>query len=177
MKFRDNVLRLIDSASLKAKSLVNDINDSFDSVDFDSSLEYMLERKNSLIEKGNNFIKDLEDAFKQIKDCMTDFSVTVAFDGDAGESLEYAVEGNELIIEVKFKDETTSRNYKTVVLIPDNCDTSKVKKTINKVTKTAVISIPKKVDNVKKTKKPTKKSSTHKPALKRDEKGRFVKTV
>jgi hypothetical protein len=176
MGLKDNFLKVIDSAALRAKSLVNDVSDSFEAVDFDSSIGYMLEQKNALIEKGNSFIKDLEDTFKQIKDCITDYSVTVPFDEEIGETLEYSVDGNKLTVEVKFNDETTSRTSKTVVVIPENCDVSKIKKTINKVTKTAVISVPKKVDTIKKAKKSVKKGDAkHKPALQRDEKGRFVK--
>ena len=145
MRFRDRMLSLIDSSAQQAKSLVDVINDTFDKIDFDSSMDFLAEKRDSLLERGNSLLKDFGELLKQVKDSFNDFSVTVPFDEELGEVLEYKVEGDKLTVEVKFEDETSSRSNKTVVVIPANCDTSKVNKTINKVTKTAVISIPKKV--------------------------------
>lgn len=149
MRFRDRMLSLIDSSAQQAKSLVDVINDTFDKIDFDSSMDFLAEKRDSLLERGNSLLKDFGELLKQVKDSFNDFSVTVPFDEELGEVLEYKVEGDKLTVEVKFEDETSSRSNKTVVVIPANCDTSKVNKTINKVTKTAVISIPKRVSEGK----------------------------
>ena len=146
MGFRDRMLSLIDSSALQAKSLVETINDTFEKIDFDSSMSFLAEKRDALMERGNSLLKEFGDLLKQVKDSLNDFSVTVPFDEELGETLEYSVEGDKLTIEVKFNDETSSRSNKTVVVIPANCDTSKVNKTINKVAKTAVISIPKKIE-------------------------------
>ena len=143
------MLSLIDSSAQQAKSLVDVINDTFDKIDFDSSMDFLAEKRDSLLERGNSLLKDFGELLKQVKDSFNDFSVTVPFDEELGEVLEYKVEGDKLTVEVKFEDETSSRSNKTVVVIPANCDTSKVNKTINKVTKTAVISIPKRVSEGK----------------------------
>lgn len=149
MRFRDRMLSLIDSSAQQAKSLDDVINDTFDKIDFDSSMDFLAEKRDSLLERGNSLLKDFGELLKQVKDSFNDFSVTVPFDEELGEVLEYKVDGDKLTVEVKFEDETSSRSNKTVVVIPANCDTSKVNKTINKVTKTAVISIPKKVSEGK----------------------------
>lgn len=149
MGLRDKMLSLIDSSALQAKNLVDTINDTFGKINFDNHLSYLAEKRDSLIERGNSLMKDFGDLLKQVKDSFTDFSVTVPFDEEAGETLEYSVEGDKLTVEVKFQDDNTVRENKTVVTIPEKCDTSKINKTLNKVTKTAVISIPKKVDNKK----------------------------
>lgn len=146
MGFRDRMLSLIDSSALQAKSLVETINDTFEKIDFDSSMSFLAEKRDALMERGNSLLKEFGDLLKQVKDSLNDFSVTVPFDEELGETLEYSVDGDKLTIEVKFNDETSSRSNKTVVVIPANCDTSKVNKTINKVAKTAVISIPKKIE-------------------------------
>ena len=143
------MLSLIDSSAQQAKNLVDVINDTFDKIDFDSSMDFLAEKRDSLLERGNSLLKDFGELLKQVKDSFNDFSVTVPFDEELGEVLEYKVDGDKLTVEVKFEDETSSRSNKTVVVIPANCDTSKVNKTINKVTKTAVISIPKKVSEGK----------------------------
>jgi hypothetical protein len=149
MGFRDRMLSLIDSSASQAKSLVDTINDTFEKINFDSSMNFLAERRDALLERGNSLLKDFGDLIKQVKDSFEDFSVTVPFDEGLGETLEYSVDGNKLTIEVKFEDETSARCNKTVVVIPANCDTSKVNKTINNVTKTAVISIPKKINEGK----------------------------
>ena len=146
MGFRDRMLSLIDSSALQAKSLVETINDTFEKIDFDSSMSFLAEKRDALMERGNSLLKEFGDLLKQVKDSLNDFSVTVPFDEELGETLEYSIEGDKLTIEVKFNDETSSRSNKTTVVIPANCDTSKVNKTINKVAKTAVISIPKKIE-------------------------------
>ena len=149
MGFRDRMLSLIDSSASQARNLVDTINDTFERIDFDSSLDFLAEKRDALLERGNSLLKDFGDLLKQVKDSFEDFSVTVPFDEEIGETLEYSVDGDKLTVEVKFEDETSARCNKTVVVIPANCDTSKVGKTINKVTKTAVISIPKKVNEGK----------------------------
>jgi hypothetical protein len=149
MGLRDRMLSLIDSSASQAKSFVDVINDTFERIDFESSLDFLAEKRDALLERGNSLLKDFGDLLKQVKDSFEDFSVTVPFDEEIGETLEYSVDGDKLTVEVKFEDETSARCNKTVVVIPANCDTSKVGKTINKVTKTAVISIPKKVNEGK----------------------------
>ena len=188
------MLSLIDSSAQQAKSLVDVINDTFDKIDFDSSMDFLAEKRDSLLERGNSLLKDFGELLKQVKDSFNDFSVTVPFDEELGEVLEYKVDGDKLTVEVKFEDETSSRSNKTVVVIPANCDTSKVNKTINKVTKTAVISIPKRVSEGKENEqaaeaapqraprpqKPPRRTAPPKPkavkvAQPRGKGGRFVK--
>jgi len=195
MGFRDRMLSLIDSSAQQAKSLVESINDTFEKIDFDSSMDFLAEKRDSLLERGNSLLKDFGELLKQVKDSFNDFSVTVPFDEELGEVLEYKVDGDKLTVEVKFENETSSRSNKTVVVIPANCDTSKVNKTINKVTKTAVISIPKRVNEGKENEqaaeaapqraprpqRPPRRTAPPKPkavkvAQPRGKGGRFVKT-
>ena len=185
MDLRSNFLCAIDRAAVRAKNLVNDLSDSIESIDFESQFDYLLERRDALLEKGNSLIKDLGDLFKQVKDCITDFSVTVPFDEASGEKYSYDIKDGNITIEVKFSDETSTRSSTTTVAIPDNCDLSKVSVSTDSKTKSLTITIPKvvekpkggdKVEKSNKAKKLAKKVETPtKPALKRDSKGRFVK--
>ena len=184
MDFRNSFLSAIDRAAIGAKNLVNDLSDSLESFDFDSQLQRLTERRDALIEKGNGLIKDLGDLLKQVKESMTDFSVTVPFDGESGETFEYKINENQLTVEVTFNDETSSRCSKTTVIIPDNCDVNKLTHKVDKATKSLTITIPKVVEKPKKEtkaekpktgKKAGKKSADVKPALTRDSRGRFVR--
>ena len=108
---------------------------------------------------------------------------------------------------MSYKDDTTTRTNKTEVKIPTNCDITKVSKTVNKLAKTATISIPKEViepteevkPNIKKARKKLKKmvvetneeekahissklaaklkQNVEKAKLQRDSCGRFVRKV
>ena len=182
--FKEKLLSLIDSSAKQATSLVNDFADSIDNFDWDSQLDYFNEKKNALIERGNSLMKDFGDLLKQVKDSFNDFSVTVPFDEAIGEKLDYSINGNKLKVAVTYEDDITSRSNETVVVIPENCDITKVKKVINTVTKTAIISIPKTVTTGNEEERPrTRRNRLNprrteaeaKPKLKRDARGRFVK--
>jgi hypothetical protein len=181
MDFRNRFLSAIDNVAEQTKALVNDISDSINSIDFNETYDYLMGRKDILMEKSNSIMKDLGDFFKQVKDSMTDFSVTVPFDEASGEKFSYSIDGDTLTVEVTFSDESQSRSNKTEVLIPENCDVSRISHVVNNVTKSLIISIPKAVEKPKdgKTTEKAKKGKkvAPKPAskLKRDSKGRFVK--
>ena len=189
MGFRDSMISLIDASALRAKCLVDTINDTFEKIEFDSSMNFLAEQRDALIERGNSLLKDFGELLKQVKDSFNDFSVTVPFDESLGEKLEYSINGNKLTVEVKFEDETSTRSNKTVVVIPANCDVNKVSKVVNTVTKTATISIPKVIapgeekekeaDAAPKTAKkrlsPRRPATAKKPKVKRAANGRFVK--
>lgn len=181
MDFRSKFLTAIDNVAAQTKALVNDISDSINSVDFDNTYDYLMGRKDALLEKSNSIMKDLGDFFKQVKESMTDFSVTVPFDEASGEKFTYSIDGDTLTVEITFNDETQSRCNKTSVLVPENCDTSRISHVVNNVTKSLTISIPKVVEKPKDEKSEEKPKKTRKVApkpaakMKRDEKGRFVK--
>ena len=96
--FRNSVLSLIDSSAQRAKNLVDIINDTFEKIDFDSSMNFLSEKRDSLIERGNSLLKEFGDLLKQVKDSFNDFSVTVPFDESIGETLNYYVDGNKLYL-------------------------------------------------------------------------------
>ena len=141
--FRDTLLSVIDSSARKARDLVNGIGDSIDNFDWNAQLDYFAEKRDSLIERSNSLLKDFGELLKQVKDSFNDFSVTVPFDESIGEKLDYTIDGNKLKVVVTYNDETSSRSNETTVIIPANCDVTKVSKTINAVAKTATIGIPK----------------------------------
>lgn len=145
--WKNTFLSLIDNGANQAKGLVESFNDVVNSFDWDSQFEYLKERRKSLIEKSNELFKDFSELMKQVKDNLADFSITVPFDESTGEELTCEIDGdnNKLNIEVNFSNETTTKNYKTTVLLPSNCDLEKLSKKVNNAEKTVTITIPKKV--------------------------------
>lgn len=156
--FKSKLLGLIDNGASQAKSLIESFNDVVDSFDMDAQIEYFNEKKNELIKRGNELFGDFAELLKQVKESLTDFSVTVPFDESIGEKISYEVKNGKLEIEVSYADETQTRSSKTSVVIPTNCDLEQVSFTSNSTLKTATVTIPKKViEPIKEDAAPTEK--------------------
>lgn len=176
--FKNRVLGLINNGVWQTKSILDNFNEIIDSFDAQEQIDYFNEKKNALMKKCNDLFSGFNELLEQVKEDLTDFSVTVPFDESIGEKIAYKVENGKLEIVVSYADETQTKNNKTVVLIPSNCDLEQMKFSTNSTKKTATISIPKKIgEHVKKceSKKTSKKRSKYDKILKRDAKGRFVR--
>ena len=190
--FRNTVLSLIDDKASMARSFIDCFNDVVNSFDMTQHLDSFNEMKRDIINRGNDLFEDFSSLMKQVKENLKDFTVTVPFNDSIGEKISYSVNDNKLIIEVKFEDSTTTRESKTSVLIPNNCDIENIMLTTDNVEKTATVTIPKIVkyngcdDNV--TSKETANESNESLATKsrknaekmygtltRDSRGRFVR--
>ena len=156
--FKSKLLGLIDNGASQAKSLIESFNDVVDSFDMDAQIEYFNEKKKELIKRGNELFGDFAELLKQVKESLTDFSVTVPFDESIGEKISYEVKDGKLEIEVSYADESQTRSSKTSVVIPANCDLEQVSFTSNSTLKTATVTIPKKViEPIKEEAAPTEK--------------------
>lgn len=156
--FKSKLLGLIDNGASQAKSFIESFNDVVDSFDMDAQIEYFNEKKKELIKRGNELFGDFAELLKQVKESLTDFSVTVPFDESIGEKISYEVKDGKLEIEVSYADESQTRNSKTSVVIPTNCDLEQISFTSNSTLKTATVTIPKKViEPVKEEAAPTEK--------------------
>lgn len=170
--FKNRLLRVIDNGASQAKTLIESFNDVIESFDLDAQIDYFNERKKELIKRGNDLFGDFADLLKQVKESITDFSVTVPFDESVGEKISYEVKDGKLEIEVSFADEYQTRSNKTSVVIPNNCDLEHISFNTNSNLKVATITIPKKVaqptkEEVTPTVKPKKtvrKKATNKVA-------------
>jgi len=156
--FKSKLLGLIDNGASQAKSLIESFNDVVDSFDMNAQIDFFNEKKKELIKRGNELFGDFAELLKQVKESLTDFSVTVPFDESIGEKISYEVKNGKLEIEVSYADESQTRNSKTSVVIPTNCDLEQVSFTSNSTLKTATVTIPKKViEPIKEEAAPTEK--------------------
>lgn len=156
--FKSKLLGLIDNGASQAKSLIESFNDVVDSFDMNAQIEYFNEKKKELIKRGNELFGDFAELLKQVKESLTDFSVTVPFDESIGEKISYEVKDGKLEIEVSYADESQTRSNKTSVVIPTNCDLEQVSFSSNSTLKTATVTIPKKViEPIKEEAAPTEK--------------------
>lgn len=141
--FKERLLGLIDNGASAAFDLIDRMNETFNSIDWDSQFENLSEMKDSLVKKGNDLLGEFNELMKQVKNGISDFEVTVPFDESLGEKLETKIEDGKLTVEVSFKDETSERTNKTTVVIPQNCDIEKMETKFNTLAKTATVVIPK----------------------------------
>lgn len=140
---KGNFLKLIESGISQAKGIADNFNELIDSIDIDAHMEYLNEQKKALIKKSNELFSDFNDMLKQVKENLTDFSVTVPFDESTGEKLSYSVKDGKLTIEVTYSDDNSTRCNSTSVLIPGNCDIDALTVSTNKIMKSVTITIPK----------------------------------
>jgi len=158
--FKERLLGLIDNGTSAALSLVDRMNETINSIDWDEQFESLNTVKDSLLKKGNDLLGEFNELMKQVKNNISDFEVTVPFDESLGEKFESKIEDGKLIVEVTFKDEHTERSNKTAVTIPQNCDIEKKTEKYNAVTKTMTVIIPKVINEPKEEVKTEKKKST-----------------
>jgi hypothetical protein len=158
--FKSKLLGLIDNGASQAKNLIESFNDVVDSFDMNAQIEYFNEKKKELIKRGNELFGDFAELLKQVKESLTDFSVTVPFDESIGEKISYEVKDGKLEIEVSYADESQTRSNKTSVVIPTNCDLEQISFTSNSTLKTATVTIPKKVIEPLEEETPTKPKKT-----------------
>lgn len=145
-RLRDTLLRIIDDGAKQAKGILGDFDEVVKSIDFDNHLEYIKERKDELIQKSQELFNEFTDFMKQVKDSLTDFSVTVPFDESIGEQISYDVteDGRKLCINVTFNGDNQTRKNTTEVIIPELCDLERLTYRVNPKLKVATITIPKK---------------------------------
>lgn len=166
--FKTKLLGLIDNSASQAKTFIENFNDVVDSFNWENQInfwndqaDYWNEKRKELVKRGNELFGDFAELLKQVKESLTDFSVTVPFDESNGEKISYEIVDGRLVIEVSYEDETCTRSSKTSVIIPSNCDLDGISLETNTASKTATVTIPKMVkepvkEEVESTKKPKK---------------------
>lgn len=154
--FKERLLGLIDDGACAAKTMIDTVNETMNSIDWDAQFNSLVDMKNSLLEKSNQLFGEFNELMKQVKNNITDFEVIVPFDETLGEKFECKVENGNLIVEVTFKNDTTERSNKTTVMIPKNCDIEKMTQKYNAVNKTMTVIIPKIIVEPKKEEEETK---------------------
>ena len=161
---KETLLSLVDVSTRQTKNIIDSMNETLNSIDWDSQIKTFNDMKDSFLKKSNEILGEFNDLLKEVKNNITDFEVIVPYDMALGEKFDYTIEGNKLIVEVTFEDENSERSNKTTVTIPQNCDTAKLKTRYNSVNKTMTVIIPKVIAETKEEPKEEKKAPAYKPA-------------
>ena len=81
--FKERLLSLIDNGASRAMDLFDTMNETINSIDWDSQFNSLNEMKDSLIKRGNELLGEFNELMKQVKNNITDFEVIVPFDESA----------------------------------------------------------------------------------------------
>lgn len=161
--------RIFDDGKDRTLSFLNDF-------DFDAAFD-------DVIERGKKLRKEINEAFKDFKESIVDFTASVPFD-EANETVKWEVNEGTLTISVKSND--GKKSSETTVTIPDECIVENAQGVIDRKNGAFVVTIPKDKDNntkaveaVNKAKNAckgifkTEKHNNVKKTYVRDSKGRF----
>ena len=115
----------------------------FDEFDTEAFSKSVIDRKNALLVQGNEWLNRLNDFFKEVKDTVTAFTVTVPFE-PGKDTINLSVTDGVLTIETEYQGKTSTRKSTNTVTLPKDCDVDRMTHTINKDKHTATVIIPKK---------------------------------
>ena len=162
---KDKLLSLVETSTAQTKSLIDSMNETIDSIDWDAQVSVFNDMKDSLLKKSKEILGEFNDLLKEVKNNLTDFEVTVPFDESLGEKFEYSIEDDKLTVKVSFEDDNVTRCNTTTVNIPQNCDIEKLSTRYNNLAKSMTVIIPKIIVEAKKEEeKPTTGFKLHKTA-------------
>ena len=169
-KFVNALSRIFDDGKDRTLSFLNDF-------DFGTMLDDMVER-------GKNLRDEINEAFKDFKESITDFTASVPFD-EANETVKWEINDDTLTISVKSND--GRKSSETTVTIPNGCVIENAQGVIDRKNGMFVVTIPKDKDNndkaveaVNRAKNAcrgifkSKKHNNVKKTYVRDSKGRFA---
>lgn len=166
---KDKLLSLVETSTAQTRSLIDSMNETIDSIDWDTQVSVFNDMKDSLLKKSKEILGEFNDLLKEVKNNLTDFEVTVPFDESLGEKFEYSIEDDKLTVKVSFEDDNVKRCNTTTVNIPQNCDIEKLSTRYNNLAKSMTVIIPKviiepSVEAKKEEEKPTTSFKLHKTA-------------
>lgn len=145
MAFKEKFLAAIDKRSSQARDLMSDFNEILDDIDWETKFDELNQVKKSLLRRGSALFDEMNDFLQEIKDSVTDFTVTIPCDTTQGEKYDYEIKENEwLVVTVSYDDGMTRKNNVTETKIPVECDIEKL--CVDIKGDSVVITIPKKVN-------------------------------
>lgn len=161
---KDKLLSLVETSTAQTKSLIESMNETIDSIDWDAQVSVFNDMKDAFLKRSKEILGEVNDLLKEVKNNLTDFEVTVPFDESLGEKFEYSIEDDKLTVKVSFEDDNVTRCNTTTVNIPQNCDIEKLTTRYNNLAKSMTVIIPKIIVEAKKEEEPTTGFKLHKTA-------------
>ena len=146
--FKKAMISLLNDGTKKTVDMMNEFNTFINDIDFDKRLDELNKVKANLVERGNKLISDFSDFLKQATDSVSDFKVTIPFDGERGERFKFKIEdGNKLVVFITYESDNETKYLQNTFTIPANCVINETMTVPDPEKKTMSIIIPKAVEN------------------------------
>ena len=146
--FKKAMISLLNDGTKKTVDMMNEFNTFINDIDFDKRLDDLNKVKTNLVERGNQLINDFSDFLKQATDSVSDFKVTLPFDGERGERFKFKIEdGNKLVVFITYESDNETKYLQNTFTIPANCVINETLTLPDPEKKTMTIIIPKAVEN------------------------------
>ena len=146
--FKKAMISLLNDGAKKTVDMMNEFNTFINDIDFDKRLDDLNKVKTNLVERGNQLINDFSDFLKQATDSVSDFKVTLPFDGERGERFKFKIEdGNKLVVFITYESDNETKYLQNTFTIPANCVINETLTLPDPEKKTMTIIIPKAVEN------------------------------
>ena len=146
--FKKAMISLLNDGTKKTVDMMNEFNTFINDIDFDKRLDELNKVKANLVERGNKLISDFSDFLKQATDSVSDFKVTIPFDGERGERFKFKIEdGNKLVVFITYESDNETKYLQNTFTIPANCVINETMTVPDPEKKTISIIIPKAVEN------------------------------
>ena len=146
--FKKAMISLLNDGTKKTVDMMNEFNTFINDIDFDKRLDDLNKVKTNLVERGNQLINDFSDFLKQATDSVSDFKVTIPFDGERGERFKFKIEdGNKLVVFITYESDNETKYLQNTFTIPANCVINETMTVPDPEKKTMSIIIPKAVEN------------------------------
>ena len=146
--FKKAMISLLNDGTKKTVDMMNEFNTFINDIDFDKRLDELNKVKANLVERGNKLISDFSDFLKQATDSVSDFKVTIPFDGERGERFKFKIEdGNKLVVFITYESDNETKYLQNTFTIPANCVINETLTLPDPEKKTMSIIIPKAVEN------------------------------
>lgn len=145
--FKKAMISLLNDGTKKTVDMMNEFNTFINDIDFDKRLDELNKVKTNLVERGNKLISDFSDFLKQATDSVSDFKVTIPYDGERGERFKFKFEeGNKLVVFVTYESDNETKYLQNTFTIPANCVINETMTVLDPESKTMSIIIPKSVE-------------------------------
>lgn len=147
--FTKKVLALVERQADQAKRLIDAANGAIETFDLAAEIAYLKERKETILAKGRELMNEVNEFYDSIKTYMSDFVLTIPFDGKKGEEVSMDIVDGTAVITVIFESEDESYRRSKRETIPQGFDIDSAELVIDEEKGTASIVIPKlKADEV-----------------------------
>lgn len=134
----------LDLTTLQLNEILDNFYSVVDGVDWDFYVDEFTNRKNELLAKGDDLMKEAMKLMEEAKSSITDFECEVPYNKKRGEVILYEAKDGVLTVKVSLNTENETYEYMRKMTIPKGCNPEDIKIEIDETKNVAKFTIPQK---------------------------------